>query len=268
MNKMNKMNKATKRRLIITGIVCLVLWVASYFIGYYVIADLSYNLQTGDISLAGFEDILNTTLLYVTPVLFVLQLAFTVIYTACSYTKAKKLYTKWDGEDEATIDKAESLISCCISVIAVAQIVSMTLFGIIVYTTYDKFMSEPIFWMFMVLVVTFIAETVYIVLMQRCAVQLIKKINPEKQGEALDVKFQKDWEASMDEAQKAITYECGYRAYRVCIYTCLVLWLVCLFGIYFGMGIMPMLMVSVIWLATTLTYIVKSYNMEHRKGRK
>ncbi len=265
---MNKMNKATKKRLIITGIVCLVLWVASYFIGYYVVADLSLDIQTGDMSLAGFKDIMNTTLLFVSPVLFVLQLMFSVIYTVCNYTRAKKIYKGWDGEDEVLLDKAESLISGCISVLSVAQIVSMTLFGIIVYATYDKFMSELIFWMFISLAILFIGENAYITFMQRCAVQLTKKINPEKQGEVLDVKFAKDWEASMDEAQKAVTFECGYRAYKVCVYTCLILWLVCLFGIYFGMGIMPMLMVSIIWLVTTLTYIVKSYNMEHRKGRK
>ncbi len=265
---MSKMNKSTKKRLIITGIVCLVLWVASYFIGYYVIADLSYNLQTGDMSLAGFADIMNTTLLYVTPVLFVLQFVFTVIYTVCGYIKAKKLSAGWDGEDEDIIDKSESLISGCIAVLSVAQIVSMALFGVIVYATYDKFMSEQIFWMFIGFAVAFLAQTAFIVIMQRCAVQLIKKINPEKQGEILDVKFQKDWEASMDEAQKAITYESGYRAYRACVYTCLTLWMVSLFGIYFGMGIIPMLMVSIIWLVTTLTYIVKSYKMEHGKGRK
>ncbi|MBQ8000398.1 MAG: DUF3169 family protein [Ruminococcus sp.] len=265
---MNKMNKATKRRLIITGIVCLVLWVASYFIGYYVVADLSLDIQTGDISLASFTDIMNATALYVTPVLFVLQLIFTVIYTVCCYAKAKKLYASWDGEDEDTVEKSESLISGCIAVLSVAQIISMLFFGVIVYATYDKFMSEFVFWAFMLLAVLFIGEALYITFMQRCAVQLTKKINPEKQGEVLDIKFAKDWEASMDEAQKAITFECGYRAYKVCIYTCMVLWLVCLFGIYFGMGIMPMLMVSVVWLTTTLTYIVKSYNMEHRKGRK
>lgn len=265
---MSKMNKSTKKRLIITGIVCLVLWVACYFIGYYVIAELSYNLQTGEMSLAGFADIMNTTLLYVTPVLFLLQLAFTVIYTVCGYIKAKKLYSAWDGEDEDSIDKSESLISGCIAVLSIAQIVSMALFGVIVYATYDKFMSELIFWMFISLAILFIGEEAYITLMQRCAVQLTKKINPEKQGEVLDVKFARDWEASMDEAQKAVTYECGYRAYRTCVYTCLTLWMVSLFGIYFGMGIVPMLMVSIIWLVTTLTYIVKSYNMEHRKGRK
>lgn len=265
---MNKMNKATKKRLIITGIVCLVLWVASYFIGYYVVADLSLNIQTGEMSLAGFKDIMNTTLLFVSPVLFVLQLMFSVIYTVCNYTRAKKLYTSWDGEDEALLDKAESLISGCTAVLSVAQIVSMALFGIIVYATYDKLMLDKVFWMFIGFAVAFLAQTAFIVIMQRCAVQLIKKINPEKQGEILDVKFHKDWEASMDEAQKAIIYECGYRAYRACAYTCLMLWMVSLFGIYFGMGIMPMLMVSIIWLVTTLTYIVKSYNMEHRKGRK
>ena len=79
-------------------------------------------------------------------------------------------------------------------------------------------------------------------------VNLTKEINPEKKGSIYDVKFQKKWEASCDEAELFAIYKSAYRSYCITQRLCIILWLFCIIGGFvWGFGAVPVLLVSIIW---------------------
>ena len=115
-------------------------------------------------------------------------------------------------------------------------------------------------------VAVFLISLVFFIVIQRSTVELEKKINPEKRGEALDFNFQKEWENSFDEAEKSIACKAGYKSFKVTNATCGVLWLLCIIGqIVFKIGIAPILFVTIIWLVSTLTYQLEAMKLETKK---
>ena len=51
--------------------------------------------------------------------------------------------------------------------------------------------------------------------MQGALVRATKRLYPEKQGNVLDLKFQKEWFGSCDEAERQLIWQCGYQSMRV-----------------------------------------------------
>ena len=97
-------------------------------------------------------------------------------------------------------------------------------------------------------------------------VKLEKQINPEKRGSVFDVKFQKQWLESCDEAEKLMVYRCGFRAYQVGNKVCMGLWLVALFlQLWADTGLFPVLSICVIWLSMVAAYVLASIRLERHK---
>ena len=114
----------------------------------------------------------------------------------------------------------------------------------------------------------FIVQCAWIIALQAKTVGTVKRLMPEKRGNVFDVKFQKDWYASCDEAEKQRIAECSYFTFRV------------MNGVYAAAAILifmgtaagffqplVMLLVGVLWLTHIMSYLCRAYQMEHGKKR-
>lgn len=263
-NHNNNSKKKTVKAVIILIALCLVGGVFGFFVG-------SMSGVIDNLDLTALKSFVKAALIYATPVALIAVFAIVTLYTLISYIKARKATSLWDGEDEDYIDKVEAKLGVTISVLTIGMIMVYTLFGVNIYAQFNLASGEVFLTLLPLLSISFvimIATIVYNTVMQRACVQLIKKINPEKKGEALALNFQKEWEESMDEAQKLMAFEAGYRTYKVMNYAILIAWLICTLGIMYGMSLMPLLIVSALWLTMTVTYTVYGYKIEHKNKKR
>ena len=75
-------------------------------------------------------------------------------------------------------------------------------------------------------VVLFLIAMACIILLQQKVVDLTRSINPEKKGSVYDLKFQKIWFTSCDEAERAQIGQASFQAYRTTTVTCMIVYLV------------------------------------------
>ena len=80
-------------------------------------------------------------------------------------------------------------------------------------------------------------------------------MNPEKTASVYDVRFQKKWMDSCDEAEKIIVGKCAYKAYATTNTVCAVLAIVLAIGaLMFDIGFLPSFVVSLIWIVNLSVY--------------
>lgn len=226
---------------------------------------------TEGFNFTALKEIAKNVIIYAAPVLLLLVFVFVFIYSLTGYIKSKKAIAIWDNEDEEYIEKVEAKLGIIISMLTIALVMVYSLFGINMYAQFNLVSGDVFMSMLPLSIATLIAMIAtifYNTFIQRACVELIKKINPEKKGDTLSINFQKEWEQSMDEAQKLMLFEAGYRTYKVMNYVLMVAWMICTLGIMFGMGLMPSLVTSALWLTSTITYSVYSYKVEHKSKKR
>ena len=262
-NKTNS-KKITLKAVILLIVLFIIGGAFGWFMGY-----MSTEVENFD--LTAKKDFVKSALIYATPIILIFVFAFTVIFTLINYSKSRKATAGWDGEDEEYIEKVESKLDINISVLTIGLVLVYSLFGVNMYAQFNLASGDIFMNMLPLSIATLfamIATIFYNTFMQRACVQLIKEINPEKKGEALSFNFQKEWEQSMDEAQRLMLYETGYRTYKIMNYVLTIAWMICTLGIMFGMGLMPSLVVSALWLTSTITYSGYGYKIEHKNKKR
>ena len=96
---------------------------------------------------------------------------------------------------------------------------------------------------------------------------LERRINPEKRGSVYDMKFQKTWMDSCDEAERAQIGQACYRAYMVGTKACVFLWVVLLIlNFVFGFGLLPIAAVLVVWGVMQTVYALECIRLSKRRG--
>lgn len=108
---------------------------------------------------------------------------------------------------------------------------------------------------FLVACVIFVASFIYIYFWQIRFVKLLQKTHPEKKGDPSSAKFQEQWLESCDEAEKECIYQASYKGYQTVMKWAPILTFVALIlHMFFDTGILAIVMTSVIWLVTSVTY--------------
>ena len=99
-------------------------------------------------------------------------------------------------------------------------------------------------------------------------IKVIQAAYPEKQADPTSLKFQKLWLESCDEAEKEMIYQSAYKSY-IRVGQCVpVLLLVTMLGqLFFNTGVMAILVVAVIWLVATVTYVRSCVKLRAEKLR-
>lgn len=119
----------------------------------------------------------------------------------------------------------------------------------------ESFDSDESTILFFVSVAAFLALTVEAIVFQQKSVDAARKTNPEKKGSIFDVKFQKKWVDSCDEAEKIIIGKCAYKAFTATNGICAALAIVlAVCALIFDIGFLPSLAVCIIWLVNQSVY--------------
>ena len=80
-------------------------------------------------------------------------------------------------------------------------------------------------------------------------------MNPEKTASVYDMKFQKKWMESCDEAEKNMIGKCAFKAYAATNTVCSILSIVlAICALVFGIGFLPSLVVCLIWIVNQSVY--------------
>ena len=187
---------------------------------------------------------------------------FILVVVAVIYHRSKKVFLAWNGEDEECMDAVEKQLSCALWLSSINMIWNFCLFGM--GFCLDNAESMEVHYELetsMLLIGVFVAGLIILTIEQQKLVNLTKEINPEKKGSIYDVKFQKKWEASCDEAELFAIYKSAYRSYCITQRLCIILWLFCIIGGFvWGFGAVPVLLVSIIWGTMITSY---SYSAIH-----
>jgi len=176
------------------------------------------------------------------------------------YFQARSRFNAWDGEDETVAEDVDWTLSWCLLWSAVNQVLDFFLFGAgCVYYKEDRSMR-------MLWIVGFFLITMAVnIVLQQKVVDLEKRMNPEKQGSVYDMKFQKKWMDSCDEAEQRQIGQACYIAYRVTGNVCIWLWMaLMLLAFVYDTGILPMFMVTLIWGVMQVSYVLATMKLEHR----
>lgn len=256
-------SKKSEKKIFLKFIIILVL---CFFAGigiakitnYFSIDELPYHE-----SVKGFLSIFER----VAPVVFVALNIIAFVVSLFLYFRTKKLAGTWDGEDETVIDLVETRLNYPLSIANIMMICNMVFFpGIIQIVEFTEFGEAYEHILFPVTMITFLLGYAWIVIIQKLVVDLEKKLNPEKRGSVFDTKFQKEWEASCDEAQKQVIYRAGYKAFQAGNMACMILWLIaliCQFELH--TGIFPVICICTIWMVLTVSYTVVCAKLEAPK---
>ena len=200
---------------------------------------------------AGLEDVLGTVVPWGIPVSSLILLGIGLWL----YRSAKGRYDRWDGEDEDEAEGIEVTLSYVLLVTTLATVADFFFLSAV-------FLCDAV----MVTTVLFLVSIVLIVLLQQKAIDLTRRMNPEKQGSVYDVKFQKKWMDSCDEAEKAQMGQAAYQAFRVATVTCLVLWVVLtVLNFSFDIGLLPVLMVLILFGVLQVTYCLSCIKLSRSK---
>ena len=160
------------------------------------------------------------------------------------YRSAKSRFARWDGEDEDLAEGIEISLSYVLLFTALAAILDFFFLS-------AAFLSDTP----MVTTVLFLISGALVILLQQKAMDLTRRMNPEKRGSVYDPSFQKKWMDSCDEAERAQIGQASYQAVRAATIACLVLWVVLtILNFSFDIGLMPALTVLVILGVLQVTY--------------
>ncbi len=194
--------------------------------------------------------------------LYILTFGVQLIGGFGALQEGKRLFRSWNGEEEEGIRKAESAADRCVEITNICMVVELFLFAL--YTAGMK--TTPVgvdVGMFLL----FFGSLGILIWQQRSVVELCKKMNPEKRGEVLDFHFQKEWNDSLDEAEKEMLGKAAARAVRAAGTVCMVLWVLSVIGILFlDLSVVPALFVTVIWLTMIVTLQRSARKMEYGRS--
>ncbi len=261
--KLAKRKKDDKKGLIILLIATAFCGVLGYFVGMII----------GKLKKAGYgwpvitEEAIGTMATIMPIVFFVLNIILAIVAFAC-ISKSRKELKLWDGEDEDAAEKMENRVSIPLCMSSLILIINMFLFAVCINLDINsKFSDRNEDLLMLANTAILIVSYVVVIIVQKKCIDFTKDMNPEKEGSIFDVKFVEKWENSCDEAQKLQIYKAGYAGYKATSGVCMFLWIVCLMAdLFANVGLLPMTMVFVIWISSTIGYIVGGIKAEKEKS--
>ena len=171
--------------------------------------------------------------------------------------KVKAAVDKWDGEDETVADLAEIAISKFVLAINVSFYLSMLVLSLLMTYAFQEELPNMIVSYILVLVF-FIVSIFVTIKQQKGYVDLEIQLNPEKKVSIYDMKFQKKWDASLDEAEKIAVGACAYASFKTVNTVCVIIWLLLiLLSILTPVGALPFVIVITILIAANVSFILK-----------
>lgn len=181
----------------------------------------------------------------------------------CRALSHKKAVRQWDGENEEQVEHLEKNINIDLLIINTQMIITFICYG----TAFYQFGSDKEFYVgfHFFKIIGFIFFMVILILIQRSNVNRIKEINPEKEGSVFDMRFNKKWFDSCDEAEKQIVAKVSEKTLRIMnrFYLGLTMGLAVL-GFTFEIGLLPFLLTGGMWLVQSIVYTIQALKEKQR----
>ncbi len=193
-------------------------------------------------------------------VVFVVVMGIAIFLT---HKKASAMAKAWDGEDEEEYQKIDNMLGNVLCALNIGTVITYFFFAVGFEDIVERGAFADFCYFF-----GFIAALVVIIVGQSAIIKLTKEMNPEKKGSVYDTKFIDKWEDSCDEAEKILIYKSAYKTYTKMSGLFIGLWIFCVFGnSIFNFGLMPVTMVSLIWLCQVgfYTHYSKYYSKHPEK---
>lgn len=109
---------------------------------------------------------------------------------------------------------------------------------------------------FLLVCILFMLYFAYTGFWQARYVKCIQRVYPEKKGDPSSRKFQKEWLASCDEAERSVIYQSAYRSYVTANRALPLLLVVAMLGhLLFDTGVMAVALLASAWLIVLISYL-------------
>lgn len=256
--------KSTKKALIILISALAICFLAGYIVGKImgkVEKTQSFDAVVTAIRAFAFDAI---------PILFAVVSFLGCLLPVIAYTRCSALYKQLqkDRENDDLWDTLEDKLNVPMIMSNIFSIIELCLFFCFLYDVekgYGK-VSGYQSAMWVIAVALFVITMAIEILIPKLTVDIEKKLNPEKRGNALDFQFHKVWMSSCDEAEWLIVYRAGYQAFLstnvVCLILCIVIFI---FTFLFKTDIMGFVYVCMILLVNNVSYMTRAAKLERRR---
>ena len=173
------------------------------------------------------------------------------------FLRAKSRAAAWDGEDEKEAEAIDRSLNWIMLLSALQLLLDFFFFAAGILRQ-----DMRVFW----ICGAFIGSIILVAICQQKAVDLTKRVNPEKRGSVYDIKFQKKWYDSCDEAEQAQIGRAAMHAYRTASRACLGLWLVLVvLSLTLEVGLLPIVVLMVIWGILQMSYLAECIRMSRQE---
>lgn len=264
--KNNTNTRKSNKAIFITFIaVLLILYAAGYFVGRMVAR------VEGTVSFEQVTQTVKAFLIHALPIVFLVVSVLAIVILTIAFLSCNAMYKKLqnDRDNDDLWDLLEDRLNVPVILSNAFSIIDTCLFCCILYaslvTGYGKnggYQTVILIAGFLLFVIAAILEIV----IPKLILDIEKKLNPEKQGNVLDLNFQKVWMNSCDEAEKLIVYKAGYKAFLNTNITCIILCMVAfVVTLLFKMDVLALVFVCIIWFANNLSYMLRAAKLEKRK---
>lgn len=176
------------------------------------------------------------------------------------YQKAKKDLVHCNEDDLIEIEKKLDYATIFVSIATLLPMIFYAIFiqGVIHNITYPNILLLSSIWLLIC--------GAFSILLQKKIVELVKEINPEKQGDPLEKNFSKQWLESCDEMQKNLIYEVGYRSFTFSLsVTIVTLVILCFIGLIIDIGLLPVIIVSILLVLQIFSYYFFAIKLEYKR---
>ena len=176
------------------------------------------------------------------------------------YRSAARKFAVWDGGDEdETSESIDTALSWVLLLSAVQLLLNLFFLSAFCIYWMDRDIRA------LALVGVFLLSCGFVIFAQQKAVDLTRRMNPEKRGSVYDTKFQKKWMDSCDESERRQIGEASRRAYMVTSRLCLGLWLVlAVLSMVFEMSLLPVFILLLVWGVMQVTYALECIRLGKR----
>lgn len=158
------------------------------------------------------------------------------------------------SEDEEDLADKFLSLSLCLSTLSI----------IFMFTIFSIFITSPIEPLSMLIsAFLFLIGLCVSSIFEIASIKLMQKLHPEKGGDPLSPKFEKDLLASCDEGEKMLIYVAGFKTAMfmkkmfICIFVVLII-----AGLFIDTGILPYLLLGILWGGFTASYHIYGYRLE------
>lgn len=185
--------------------------------------------------------------------------AIALIFGVVSYQKAERVIRQMDEEDDSLMEALDHRYDLWSSMGLALSSIILCLDLVILAFGFPEKGSRPEAYQFFLAVPPFLVTALICIVYQIAAVKQVRKKDPSKRGDAADLRFEKEWIESCDEAERMVIYRASYKTFTMMKGFLLFLLVIAMMGqLSFGTGMTAVVLLAIGNIAMLIVYSVYS----------